>query len=134
MPKYFVDSWYFVAQIDKLDGDHRQVLAVTSRLRMADLYTHDAVLGEVLTYFADAGEKNRVAAASAARTAFRTMTVLSAARDLFLVALARYEKRGDKQYSLADCMSMVVMEQLGITHVLTNDHHFRQEGFTVINE
>jgi predicted nucleic acid-binding protein len=31
-------------------------------------------------------------------------------------------------------MSMEVMERRGITHVLTNDHHFRQEGFTVVNE
>ena len=28
----------------------------------------------------------------------------------------------------------VVTHDAGITHVLTNDHHFRQEGFTVVSE
>jgi predicted nucleic acid-binding protein len=27
-----------------------------------------------------------------------------------------------------------VMEQRGITHVLTNDHHFRQDGFVVVSD
>jgi predicted nucleic acid-binding protein len=31
-------------------------------------------------------------------------------------------------------MSMVVMRERGITHVITHDHHFRQEGFTVVSE
>jgi len=26
------------------------------------------------------------------------------------------------------------MKDRGITHVLTNDHHFRQEGFTVLSD
>ena len=43
-------------------------------------------------------------------------------------------ERPDKEYSLVDCMSMTLMRERGITHVLTNDHHFRQEGFTVVNE
>jgi predicted nucleic acid-binding protein len=29
---------------------------------------------------------------------------------------------------------MVVMEQRGIRHVLTNDHHFAQAGFVVVSE
>ena len=49
-------------------------------------------------------------------------------------ALDLYSQRPDKEYSLVDCMSMVLMRERGITHVLTNDHHFRQEGFTVVNE
>jgi uncharacterized protein len=40
----------------------------------------------------------------------------------------------DKAYSLVDCMSMSLMRERGITHILTNDHHFRQEGFTLVNE
>ena len=44
----------------------------------------------------------------------------------------RYERRLDKGYSLVDCMSMVVMEDLDIQHVLTNDRHFQQAGFTLV--
>jgi predicted nucleic acid-binding protein len=64
----------------------------------------------------------------------RQARVLPGDRDLFLRAIDRYDDRLDKHYSLVDCMSMLVMLDLGITHVLTNDHHFHQEGFVVVNE
>ena len=50
----------------------------------------------------------------------------------FHAALALYEARPDKGYSLTDCRSMVALRHLGIQEVLTNDHHFTQEGFTIL--
>jgi predicted nucleic acid-binding protein len=47
----------------------------------------------------------------------------------FLAGLALYERRPDKQYSLADCISMNIMRQNQIQEVLTHDRHFSQEGF-----
>ena len=38
--------------------------------------------------------------------------------------------RPDKNYSLCDAMSFLVMGQHGLTEALTTDHHFEQEGFT----
>ncbi len=38
-------------------------------------------------------------------------------------------KRADKEWSLVDCSSFVVMEKLGITESFTTDHHFEQAGF-----
>lgn len=38
-------------------------------------------------------------------------------------------KRQDKDWSLVDCTSFVVMQQRGITEALTTDHHFEQAGF-----
>jgi len=49
-----------------------------------------------------------------------------------LEALALYEARPDKFYSLTDCHSMQVMRREGLTDVLTNDHHFTQEGFHIV--
>jgi predicted nucleic acid-binding protein len=50
----------------------------------------------------------------------------------FLDGLALYEDRPDKGYSLADCISMQIMRLEGLTHVLSNDRHFEQEGFTAL--
>jgi len=50
----------------------------------------------------------------------------------FLDGFALYKARPDKEYSLTDCISMEAMHQEGITEILTNDAHFRQEGFTVL--
>ncbi len=43
-----------------------------------------------------------------------------------------YEARSDKGYSLTDCRSMNALRDLGISDVLTNDHHFTQEGFSIL--
>ena len=50
----------------------------------------------------------------------------------FLNALAFYEQREDKEYTLTDCISMNAMRSESLTEVLTNDHHFDQEGFTIL--
>jgi predicted nucleic acid-binding protein len=38
----------------------------------------------------------------------------------------------DKGYSLTDCRSMIPLQAPGVSEVLTNDHHFTQEGFTIL--
>ena len=58
--------------------------------------------------------------------------VLPQSRQSFLSGLALYEARPDKEYSLTDCRSMLAMKNLGVTEVLTHDHHFTQEGFTIL--
>lgn len=37
--------------------------------------------------------------------------------------------REDKEWSLVDCASFVVMDHRGILEALTSDHHFEQAGF-----
>jgi len=37
--------------------------------------------------------------------------------------------REDKEWSLVDCASFVIMQERGIKEALTTDHHFEQAGF-----
>lgn len=60
------------------------------------------------------------------------MTVVPQSDESFGRGLALYRSRGDKEYSLTDCVSMTVMQEAGIVEVLSNDHHFAQEGFVVL--
>jgi predicted nucleic acid-binding protein len=39
-----------------------------------------------------------------------------------------YRSRGDKDWSVTDCLSFVVMERRRLTEALTTDHHFEQAG------
>ncbi len=39
-------------------------------------------------------------------------------------------ERPDKEWSLVDCASFVLMRQREINEALTSDHHFEQAGFS----
>lgn len=52
--------------------------------------------------------------------------------DLFEKSVALFASRDDKEWSLTDCMSFVVMEARGIRDALTPDHHFNQAGFNAL--
>jgi predicted nucleic acid-binding protein len=135
MPRYLVDTWFLVALVDSLDSQHRQAVDLHRRTQGALLVTHEGVLGEFLTFYSGFGTTLRRRALERVQSLrVHPQYEVAAFTALFPAAVNLYSRRPDKEYSLIDCMSMVLMEQQKITHVLTNDHHFRQEGFTVVNE
>jgi len=44
-------------------------------------------------------------------------------------ALRLFGGRSDKDWSLTDCLSFVVMHRRSIRDAFTSDHHFEQAGF-----
>ena len=131
---YFADAWLFIALLERRDAHHQQAVRLERTIPPSSIVTHDTVLTEVLTYFADEGEHPRLVAAQAVRSILTRLIVVEVDRPLFLRALTLYERRYDKEYSLVDCISMVIMRERGIQHAITNDHHFEQEGFILVNE
>lgn len=49
--------------------------------------------------------------------------------ELHRAALGLLQRRLDKSWSLADAVSFVLMQRMGLTEALTTDHHFNQAGF-----
>lgn len=43
-----------------------------------------------------------------------------------------FAARPDKDWSLTDCISFVVMQERGLKDALTGDHHFEQAGFKTL--
>jgi len=43
-----------------------------------------------------------------------------------------FANRPDKNWSLTDCISFVVMQDEGLTEALTGDRHFEQAGFEAL--
>ncbi len=43
--------------------------------------------------------------------------------------LKHFAQRADKDWSLVDCISMLIAEDFGCAEIFTNDHHFEQAGF-----
>lgn len=123
-----------MALVNPGDAFHARVNSFSSSLGSARLVTTDEVLIEVLNWFCRWGSRWRGEAATLIHDLRNDpdVDVLPQTRNDFDAALALYEARPDKGYSLTDCRSMAAMHALGTSDVLTNDHHFTQEGFTIL--
>ncbi len=134
MRTLFADACYWVASANRRDEWHEWVRSAPQWLGEFRIVTSDEVLVEFLNYLGELGPSARTQAAETARAILSSpdVHVLRQSRESFLAGLSLYEARGDKDYSLTDCIAMEAMRRLGLAEVLTNDHHFEQEGFTIL--
>jgi hypothetical protein len=127
----FADSVYFFAILNAHDRLHDQAVRYAAEGSDPILTT-----AWVLTELAD-GLCHRSARDAVARL-WQTLEVASDVEivppspELFHRGFERYRLRPDKDWSLTDCISFVVMEERGITEALTSDHHFQQAGFVTL--
>lgn len=113
-----------------------RVRALRDELSGARLVTSVGILEEVLARAARLGPAVRTDAAKMARGILADRAryiVIYPTPELVARALAMYEARPDQRYSLVDCISMAIMDEMEIEHVLTFDRDFHGEGrFTVL--
>jgi uncharacterized protein len=130
----FADTFYWVALLNPRDAFHAAVMSYSATLGTARVVATDEVFTEVLNYWSGAGPYWRGLAAAQVRDLRNdpAIDILPQTRAGFDAAMALYEARPDKGYSLTDCRSLVALRALGVTEVLTNDHHFTQEGFAIL--
>ncbi len=97
----------------------------------AFILTTEAVLWEWMNALANSA--TRRSTAEGYRRCHEDMQIEVVPFDVEMIASAArfYEARSDKDWSLTDCLSFLVMEQRRTPRALTTDHHFRQAGFGV---
>jgi hypothetical protein len=131
MKPVFADTAFFLALINPRDQYHGSASELNSRLTVPLITT-----AWVLLEFANA------ISASHARARFERVlvrlrsesdaTIIAPEPDLFDRGCQLYISRPDKEWSLTDCISFVVMERDGLTEALTADRHFEQAGFRAL--
>jgi hypothetical protein len=57
------------------------------------------------------------------------VSIIPASPSLLADGWTLYSERPDKEWSLTDCTSFVVMTHEHMTQAFTSDHHFEQAGF-----
>lgn len=127
----FADTFYFVGLLNRRDQSHARCAAFARTFQGLSVTT-----GFVLVELADALSSlvTRIqTAAFIAQVQMRPeFSVVAASEELFHRGLKRYRERADKEWSLTDCISFVVMEDLGLTEAATGDQHFVQAGFRAL--
>jgi predicted nucleic acid-binding protein len=128
MSVVFADAFYFVARLNRRDQHHERVLAFSRGFR-ASLLTTDWILMEVADALAKSECRPRVRDFVLHLRQAAACEVVPASRELFDRALELYYQHADKEWTLTDCCSVLVMRERGLTDVLSGDHHFEQAGF-----
>jgi predicted nucleic acid-binding protein len=131
MEVIFADAFFFIALLNEADAHHADAIhfMVNNRAR---LLTTDYVLVETCDAVAETKQRKKLESFVRFLLAPASIEVIQGDRSLFLAGLDFLSRRLDKQWSLTDCISFVVMKQRGITEALTHDHHFKQAGFRVL--
>lgn len=92
--------------------------------------THSYVLAEFVALATARGLPRRpVLAFLTALVQHPEVEVIWVNEALHQEAVHLLEARLDKQYSLSDAVSFVLMQRRGMREALTTDHHFEQAGF-----
>ncbi len=130
----FADTGYWVALLNPRDGLYQKARLAGERFRSCRIITSELVLVEFLAAVSGGGYGSR-------RLAVNTVKKLESNPDVDIVptsteqfgkALELYGTRLDQRWSLTDCASFLIMQDLGIQSALAEDHHFIQAGFRAL--
>jgi uncharacterized protein len=128
MKDAFADTSYYLALVNPDDCSHDAAQHwVVHRWRR--LITTEYVLLEMGNYLCKAVDKPTFANLILLIKTDPRTRLLPACPELFEAGCALYGQRLDKDWSLTDCISFVVMRREGLTDALTADKHFEQAGF-----
>lgn len=130
--RILLDTVFVQALLNQRDQYHGPAKALLNRVRTAfEIWVTEAVLVEIGNALSSI---NRVGAVNFIRSCYTTpnIKVVTVDTTLFQSALDLYSNRPDKEWGLTDCISIVVMQDYGLTEALTTDEHFKQAGFRVL--
>jgi hypothetical protein len=131
MSAIFADAFYFVARLNRRDQHHERVVAFSREFR-SRIATTDWVLMEVADALAKSECRSRIRDFMMHLRQSEVCEVVPASREQFDRALELYQQHADKEWTLTDCVSFVIMREAGITQALTEDRHFEQAGFVAL--
>lgn len=131
MNRVFADTWFYLAVLNPADPNHQRAMVAT-RLERRFRVTTDWVLVEVGDALCKQGNRDVFTRFYGWIHQHPATLIVPASRRLLEDGMHLYRHRRDKDWSLTDCISFVVMEDEGITVALTGDKHFEQAGFTAL--
>ena len=131
MTHVFADTFYFFAILNPKDDAHQKALEFATR-HEEPIVTTAWVLTELADGLAVTAHRGAFSRLVARLRADPDNEIVPPTEDLMARGIELYDARPDKQWSLTDCISFLVMQDRQITQSLTGDRHFEQAGFTAL--
>jgi predicted nucleic acid-binding protein len=133
---YFADTWYWAALFNREDQHHTAAQELKKKAGATPIVTSQFILMELLGMCSKRGEEVRRACCAFVKGLNKIphLTVIPFSNEQYTDAVELYEQvSNDKEWSLVDCSSFLIMEKQKITVAITGDGHFTERpGITVL--
>jgi predicted nucleic acid-binding protein len=127
----FIDTSFVIALVNKNDQHHSVALSRANQFAGKGLVTTDAILLEIGNALSRNFKRESVEIIEDFLNS-NDVRVVHLDPLLFRKAFDLYKSHSDKSWGLIDCVSFVVMKDLGISDALSADRHFEQAGFNLL--
>jgi predicted nucleic acid-binding protein len=127
----FGDTSFYAACLMPRDAHHAQAVGLSQNNR-ATILTTEFVIVELVNFFSGTNGRSTVADFVTSLRSDPDTIVIPAMSELLQRGFELFSRRPDKEWSLTDCISFVVMEEHGVSEALTSDQDFEQAGFTAL--
>lgn len=131
MSEVFADAFYYIALLNPSDQYHAAAVQATKALNRR-MVTTLWVLMEVADALSAPAVRQRTYQFLSKISADPNTAIIMDVSPWFSRGVQLYGQRGDKDWSLTDCISFEVMAEHNIADALTGDHHFTQAGFRAL--
>jgi predicted nucleic acid-binding protein len=130
----FVDTSALIALGNKKDQFHLQAMKAFKQLVLAktNFITTNAIIFELTNAFSAVQYKPVAIKQCDMINNSKNWTLITIDEELTKKGMSQFKQMDDKDWSLVDCISMIIAEEIGITKIFSNDHHFEQAGFTIL--
>jgi predicted nucleic acid-binding protein len=130
MKPVFADTGFFLALVNARDQYPQAAKNLNASL-VTPLLTAWVLL-EFANAIATSRARSEFGITLARLRSERDAEIIAPSPELFDRGCELYTSRSDKEWSLTDCISFVVMKERGLTDALTPDRHFEQAGFKIL--
>jgi predicted nucleic acid-binding protein len=134
MNEIFLDTSFAIALSAITDQNHARAVELAEQIEAqnSDLVTTQAILLEIGNALSK--QRYRTAAIQLLESleSDPNVEIVPLTNELYNAAFQLFRSRQDKEWGLVDCISCIVMQNRGITDVLTADEHFNQMGFRAL--
>jgi len=127
----FADTSFFIALLYLDDDFHERAQALSASQRHRPLITTSAIIQELGASFHRIPDRPLFLSVLTALQ-HGGAEIVHVDESLQRRAIELFERRADKDWSLADCISFLVLEARGLTEAASSDRHFEEAGFVAL--
>lgn len=133
-PLVFIDTSAWLALINEADRDHMKAKRIRDKLLAGKkrFFLTDYIIIEIANSLCKVRWRPCAVKLITSIQQTEYIEIIKINKDIYEEAWNLYSDRTDKEWSLTDCTSFVVMKKYGIRDAFTNDHHFEQSEFNIL--